>query len=92
MKFTSVGLASLMVLGLASLANAQENRFQSPDQCVSEVGALDANGDGFVDNTEYAQYGDIQTNVDTDSDGRISRDELTVACDSDLANALMPKE
>lgn len=91
MKFTSVGIASLMVFGLAGAVNAQDNRFQSPEQCVSEVGTLDANGDGFVDNTEYTQYGDIQTSVDTDSDGRISRDELIVACDSDLANALMPK-
>lgn len=91
MKFTSVGIASLMVLGLASTVSAQDNRFQNPQQCVAEVGTLDANSDGFVDNTEYSQYGDIQTSVDTDSDGKISQDELTVACDSDLANSLMPK-
>jgi hypothetical protein len=32
--------------------------------------------------------GTIQTNVDTDGDGQISRDEMVVACDNSLVEAL----
>lgn len=63
----------------------------NPDNCVADIGALDANGDGYVDNTEYASYGRVEMNVDTDGDGRISADERIVACREGALQALKPE-
>lgn len=93
MKLLPTTLAVMMAAGLsfASLAQAQE-MYTDPDKCVSEIGALDANGDGYVDNTEYSAYGTIETNVDTDGDGKISNDEKVVACKGGAMKALAPKQ
>lgn len=85
--FGLIGLAAVVVAGSASA----EDTYRNPDNCVADVERLDANGDGFVDNTEYAAYGDIDTNVDVDGDGRISPDEKVVACKSGAMRGLVPE-
>lgn len=92
MKYSMFAVAATIAAGLAlsPAVNAKE-MYTDPDKCVSEIGALDANGDGFVDNTEYSQYGKIDTNVDTDGDGTISEDEKVVACKAGAMEALAPK-
>ena len=85
-------MAALISVGTFSTAFAQSNTFApDPRNCVSNVSALDTNGDCYVDNREMAEYGRIETNVDTDRDGRISRTEVTVACRDDALEALQPK-
>jgi hypothetical protein len=91
MKTANIGLASLLILGLAGSANAQTSAYQDPDQCSAEVTALDVDRDGYITNAEIAGRGTIETNVDTDGDGRISSDEVVVACDSKLMDALTPR-
>jgi Ca2+-binding EF-hand superfamily protein len=88
MKSLNLGLSTLMLVGMMSYANAQQSVYQNPEQCKAEVGALDMNADGYVDATEMGDRGTIQTNVDTDGDGQISRDEMVVACDNSLVEAL----
>jgi len=91
MKTVNIGLASLLLLGMAGVANAQTSPYQDPAQCRAEVTALDVNGDGYITDAEIAGRGSIETNVDTDGDGRISGDEVVVACDSKLMDALTPQ-
>jgi Ca2+-binding EF-hand superfamily protein len=88
MKSLTLGLSTLMLLGMMGFANAQSSVYQDPDQCKSEVGALDADTDGFVTEEEMADRGTIETNVDTDGDGKISQEEMVVACDNSLVEAL----
>ena len=88
MKSLTLGLSTLMLVGVMGYANAQQSVYQDPEQCKAEVGALDANADGFVNAEEMGTRGTIQTNVDTDGDGQISRDEMVVACDNSLVEAL----
>jgi hypothetical protein len=88
MKSLNLGLSTLMLVGMMGYANAQQSVYQNPEQCKTDVTALDANTDGFVDATEMGNRGKIQTNVDVDGDGMISRDELVVACDNSLVEAL----
>lgn len=86
-------LAAAMATGLAlSPAAHAKEMYTDPDKCVSEIGALDKNGDGYVDNTEHSQYGRIDTNVDTDGDGKISGDEKVVACKGGAMQALNPNK
>ena len=91
MKTVNIGLASLLLFGMAGVANAQTSTYQDPDQCRAEVTALDVDSDGYITDAEIADRGNIETNVDTDGDGRISSDEVVVACDSKLMDALTPK-
>ena len=63
-----------------SFGSVQAQTRVDPDKCIAEIGALDTNGDGYVDGREFARYGQIETNVDTDHDGWISAEERTVAC------------
>jgi len=91
-KFTSLGVAALLGVGTFSTAFAQSNTFSAdPQNCVSNVSALDTNRDSYVDNSEMAEYGRIETNVDTDRDGRISPKEVTVACRDGALETLQPK-
>ena len=90
LKFAIVPAVALV--GFAGVANAQSSVYQDPAKCMSEVGGLDADGDGYVSNEEMmTRGGTIATNVDTDGDGRISSEEMTVGCDSKLVEALQPK-
>ena len=92
MKLTSLGVAALISVGTFGTAFAQSKTFGAdPQNCVSNVSALDTNGDSYVDNGEMATYSRIETNVDTDGDGRISRNEVTVACRDGALDALQPK-
>ena len=92
MRFTSLGVAALLSVGTFSTAFAQSNTFApDPRNCVSNVSALDINDDSYVDNREMAEYGRIETNVDTNRDDRISRNEVTVACRDGALEALQPK-
>lgn len=88
MKSLTIGLSTLLLVGTMGYANAQQSVYQNPEQCKAEVGGLDGNADGYVDATEMGDRGTIQTNVDVDGDGQISRDELVVACDNSLVEAL----
>ncbi len=88
---TVLKLALAGVLSVAAMSPAfAQSVYSSPENCVAEVGKLDTNGDGYVDNTEASQYGRIETNVDTNGDGRLSADERTVACKSGLMDAFKP--
>jgi hypothetical protein len=89
LKFGIVPAVALM--GFAGVANAQSSVYQDPAQCNAEVMALDTDADGFVTGDEMGNRGTIATNVDTDGDGRISREEVTVGCDNSLVEALEPK-
>ena len=92
MKKTLTTLAAALAAALVFSPIAQaKDMYTDPDKCVAEVGALDVNGDGYVDNDEYAAYGRVETNVDTDGDGRISGDEKVVACKDGAMQALKPK-
>ena len=91
MKLIHAGLASLLIIGTAGSAFAQSSVYTDPKQCTTEVGGLDVNADGYVDAAEMKGRGEINTNVDVNGDGRISRDEMTVACDSKTMEALTPK-
>ena len=56
MKFTSLGVAALLGVGTFSTAFAQSNTFSAdPQNCVSNVSALDTNRDSYVDNSEMAE-------------------------------------
>lgn len=89
MKSLTIGLSALTLVGMMGFANAQQSVYQNPEQCKAEVGALDSNADGYVSADEMSvRGGTIQTNVDVDGDGQISRDELVVACDNSLVEAL----
>ena len=51
-----------------------------PMKCIANIGKLDTNDDGFVDNKERGAYSKVMVNVDVDKDGKISPDEAVVAC------------
>ena len=92
MKLTSMTFAAAIAAGLAFAPVAQaKEMYTDPEKCIAEIGELDANNDGYVDNTEYSKYGRIEMNVDTDRDGRISNDEKVVACKAGAMQALAPK-
>jgi hypothetical protein len=88
MRIMSLGAAAIIAATTFGAAQAQK---VNPENCVANVAALDVNGDGYVDSQEMAQYGRIETNVDTDGDGRISNQETTVACRDGAMAALKPK-
>lgn len=87
-KYTFLPLMLLAFAGTANIADAQQHRFQSSERCVAELSALDEDGDGYISDAEMGEYSEVATRVDTDGDGRISRDELVVACDDTLVQAL----
>jgi hypothetical protein len=92
MKLMSMGVAAIIAASTFGVAQAQQNHFgPDPKTCVSNVSALDTNGDSYVDNTEMAEYGRIENNVDTNGDGRISAQETTVACRDGALQALKPQ-
>ena len=91
MKLAHAAIASILILAPAGTAFAQQNVFTSPDECMNNALSLDANGDGFIDARERTGHEEIQTNVDTNGDGRISRSEMTVVCNSSTSDALKPK-
>ncbi|MBU1211337.1 MAG: hypothetical protein KJ587_08700 [Alphaproteobacteria bacterium] len=93
MRLAMMTLTTVMAtsMALATVAQAQE-MYTDPDKCVAEVGKLDVDGDGYVDNNEYSAYGRIETNVDTDKDGKISGDEKVVACKGGAMQALKPNK
>ena len=93
MKHLNIALASLLLVGAAGgVANAQNSPYLNAQECTSEVSALDVNSDGYVTSEEIRGRGTIETNVDTDGDGRISQNEMTVACNSKTMEALTPKK
>lgn len=92
MKTLTMGLVTLIFMGLTQFANAQSSVYTNPEECSADVGALDVNNDGYVTDAEMAGRGTIETNVDTDGVGRISRDEMTVACNDKTMQALKPKQ
>lgn len=93
MKITTFAIAAAMTAASFGVASAQSgSSFKSdPSQCMANVGALDKNGDGFLDNSEMSAYGRVETNVDVNGDGRISAQEMTVVCRDGAAQALQPK-
>ncbi len=92
MKISTFALAAAMTAASFGVASAQSGAFKSdPSQCMANVGALDKNGDGFLDNTEMSAYGRVETNVDVNGDGRISAQEMTVVCRDGASQALQPK-
>ena len=92
MKIVNLGVAALISVGTFGTAFAQSKTLgPDPQNCVSRVSALDTNGDSYVDNREMAEYGRIETNVDTNGDGRISSNEVTVACRNGAMDALQPE-
>lgn len=92
MKLTNIALAALISAGaIGGFTTANAAPYTDPEMCVADIGKLDLNGDGFVDNTEMAEYDQIKTGVDTDGDGKISNEETTVACKNGAVDALKPK-
>jgi hypothetical protein len=92
MKLAHAAIASILILAPAGTAFAQQDVFTSPDECMNNALSLDANGDGFLDAQERIGNERIQTNVDTNGDGRISQSEMTVLCNSATSDALQPDD
>lgn len=92
MEIFRASLAALILAATAGAATAANSVYANPDECKAQVGSLDANTDGFVSADEVPTPGVIQTNVDTDGDGKISQEEMVVACDNELLDALKPKD
>ena len=90
MKQINVALASLLLLGAAGAAQAQNNPFASPQECSANAVAADVNQDGYISGEEIRGAGTVETNVDTNGDGHVSVDEMTVACNSRTTEALTP--
>jgi len=86
-----ITLVPFALAAFTTAANAQANVYQDPDKCMAEMTALDSDGDGFITGDEMGTRGTIATQVDTNDDGRIAPEELTVACDNNLVQALNPK-
>ena len=83
MKLASFGLAALLCLG--ALSAAQAAAYGSTEECL---GALDIDGDGYVDKAEQTGSVKIETGADSDGDGRLSNAEQTVACRTGAVTAL----
>ncbi len=82
MTISKLALAGLTLLGLAELSpTAGAAPFENRALCVDQISRLDTNSDGFVDAQEWPTIADIHKNVDLNGDGRISQDEIIVACD-----------
>ncbi len=79
MKLASIGLAALLSLAVVDAAKAAA-AYGDTEECVAALGALDADGDGYVDKAEQADKVKVEANVDGDGDGRISNAEQTIAC------------
>ena len=77
MKLATIGLAALLSLGAMGAANAAAG---DTEECLAALGALDINGDGYLDKDELAGRAKIDANADSDGDGRISNAEQAVAC------------
>lgn len=90
MKLASVGLATLLSLGAVGAANAAA--YGSTEECVAALGALDVDGDGYLDKAEQADNVKVEANVDRDGDGRISNAEQTVACRTGAVTGLKGKD
>ena len=72
--------AALLLTGPAALSVAAQTASAPPPAKEGHFAKLDANGDGFIDKSEargpLAEHFDA---VDTDHDGRLSREELKAA-------------
>ena len=79
MKLASVGLAACLCLGTVSAANAAA-AYGSTEECLAALGALDVDGDGYVDKAEQTDSVRVEAGADSDGDGRLSNAEQTVAC------------
>ena len=90
MKPIAFGLVALLLLGCASTADAA-GAYASTEECVAAIGALDADGDGYVDTSEQADIVKFEPSVDRDRDGRISNEEQTAACRTGAVTALKGK-
>jgi len=91
MKLASVGLAALLSLGAVGAANAAA-AYGSTEECLAALGALDVDGDGYLDKAEQADNVKVEANVDRDGDGRISNAEQTVACRTGAVTGLKGKD
>ena len=87
MKLASIGMALLLCVGAAHAAAP----YGSTEECLTALGALDVDGDGYVDKAELADNVRIEANVDSDGDGRISNAEQTVACRTGAVTGLKGK-
>jgi hypothetical protein len=79
MKLASIGLAAMLSLGAVSATNAAV-LYSSTEECIAALGALDVDGDGYIDKAEQADNVKVEANVDSDGDGKVSNAEQTVAC------------
>lgn len=74
---------ALLLLASSTAACAQAARSERAAQALERLKAADANGDGYIDREEAeASLPRIARNfgtLDTDQDGRLSRDELQQA-------------
>jgi hypothetical protein len=91
MKQINIAMASLLLLGMAGAAQAQNSPFTNPGECSASAVALDVNSDGYISGEEISGKGVVETNVDTNGDGHVSVEEMTVACNSRTSEALTPK-
>jgi Ca2+-binding EF-hand superfamily protein len=90
MKLAMIGLSALLSLGAVGSAHAAA--YGSTEECLAALGALDVDGDGYVDKAEQADSIKIDANVDSDGDGRISNAEQTVACRTGAITGLKGQE
>ena len=90
MKLAAFGLVALLSLGVASAADAA-GAYASTEECLAAVGALDVDGDGYVDKGEQGDVIKFEASVDRDGDGRLSNEEQTAACRTGAVTALKGK-
>ncbi len=96
MRLAVIAVSTLLsgaVLTTSSVYAANPPVPRGSMKCIANIGKLDVDNDGYVDNRESTRYSKIMTNVDVNKDGKISPDEAVVACrDDGFRNAFKPSD
>ncbi len=85
--------ATIVSISALSAPSVFAAKSPGPMKCIANIGKLDTNDDGYVDNRERGAYSRVMTNVDVNKDGKISPDEAVVACkDLGFRDAFKPSD